>query len=181
MQENTVGGLDVLIPPIYEIFWSALILLGLWFVIRAALPKIYTMLDERRDKIDEGLRAAETAQEEAALARREREELMRNATAEAREIRDQASADAKRIVAQAQKDASAEAERIRENASKQIEVEKEAAQISLRQDVGSLASELAEKIVGEQLKDEALSQRVIDRFMDELEADLSASDVGAKN
>ena len=33
-----------------------------------------------------------------------------------------------------------------------------------------LASTLAERIVGEQLKDTALSERVIDRFLDELEA-----------
>ena len=33
-----------------------------------------------------------------------------------------------------------------------------------------LASTLAEKIVGEQLTDSALSGRVIDRFLDELEA-----------
>ena len=45
----------------------------------------------------------------------------------------------------------------------------QAAQISLRTDVGMLASTLAERIVGEQLSDTALSERVIDRFLDELE------------
>ena len=38
----------------------------------------------------------------------------------------------------------------------------QAAQISLRTDVGMLASTLAERIVGEQLSDTALSERVID-------------------
>ena len=42
---------------------------------------------------------------------------------------------------------------------------------SLRSEVGLLASELAEKIIGEQLKDTALTSRVVDRFLDELEAD----------
>ena len=52
---------------------------------------------------------------------------------------------------------------------RQILAEKQAAQISLRTDVGMLASTLAERIVGEQLSDTALSERVIDRFLDELE------------
>ena len=50
------------------------------------------------------------------------------------------------------------------------QADKQAAQISLRTDVGLLASSLAEKIVGEQLKDTELSARVIDRFLDDLEA-----------
>ena len=37
--------------------------------------------------------------------------------------------------------------------------------------MGLLASELAEKIIGEQLTDTALTSRVVDRFLDELEAD----------
>ena len=47
--------------------------------------------------------------------------------------------------------------------------DKQAAEISLHTDVGLLASDLAERIVGEQLTDTALSARVIDRFLDELE------------
>ncbi len=54
---------------------------------------------------------------------------------------------------------------------RQILAEKQAAQISLRSEVGLLASELAEKIIGEQLTDTALTSRVVDRFLDELEAD----------
>ena len=50
----------------------------------------------------------------------------------------------------------------------------QAAQISLRSDVGMLATELAEKIVGEQLKDTALTARVVDRFLDDLEKESSA-------
>ncbi len=172
-------GVSVLIPPFYEIFWSAVILLGLWFVIRATLPKIYAMLDDRRDKIDEGLQAAQTAKEAAAAARRERDETLRVAAEEAKGIRDQAAADAKRIVSQAQQEAHSEAERIRATATKKLDAERAAAQAALRQDVGGLATELAEKIVGEQLKDTALSQRVIDRFMDDLEADMATTNVGA--
>ena len=60
---------------------------------------------------------------------------------------------------------------VRAAAERQIEVERQAAQISLRTDIGLLATSLAEQIVGEQLTDPAVSSHVIDRFMDQLEAD----------
>ncbi len=170
------SGLSVLLPPYFEIFLSALILLLLWFVLGWAIPKIYKVLDEREAKIKEGLSAADTAKEEAALARREREQLLQQAREEAKKIREQAGMDAQRIVSQASADAQGEADRITDNARRHISAEREAAAVSLRQDVGALATELAERIIGEQLKDQKLSARVIDRFMDDLEEDLQNSD-----
>ena len=74
-------------------------------------------------------------------------------------------------MAAARHEATSEANRILEASERQILAEKQAAQISLRSEVGLLASELAEKIIGEQLTDTALTSRVVDRFLDELEAD----------
>ena len=177
--EADIQGTDVLFPPLYEVFWSAVIALLLWLVLGRALPKIYKMIDQRRDEIDKGLDAASKAHEDAAIAKRERAELLAQAARDAKAIRDEADRDAKRAVQQAQADATAEAQRIAETARKQIDAERQAAQVSLRQDVGALATSLAEKIVGEQLKDKALSSRVIDRFMDELEADMNKVPTGA--
>ncbi len=170
-----VNGLSVLLPPLYEIFWAAVAGLLIWLAVGRALPKIYAMIDKRREQIDEGLDAASRAKDDAALARRERDDMLRQAAEEAREIRDQAHEDAKRIVAEARVQANDEAARISDTQRRQIEAERQAAFVSLRSDVGNLATELAERIVGEQLKDQALSARVIDRFMDELEKDLQDS------
>jgi F-type H+-transporting ATPase subunit b len=41
--------------------------------------------------------------------------------------------------------------------------------------VGSLATQLASKIVGESLEDEARRTRVVDRFLDELDAQTTAT------
>ena len=46
----------------------------------------------------------------------------------------------------------------------------EQAAVSLRNDVGGLATEVASKIVGESLEDSARQSRVVDRFLAELEA-----------
>lgn len=173
-----VGGLAVILPPLYEIFWSALVLLIVLLLVgKFALPKIYRTMDERQAKIAEGLAAAEKAKEDQALAARERAHALVEANAEAHEIRERAGEEAKGIIAAARTEAQEEANRILEGAQRQILAEKQAAEISLRADVGLLATELAEKIVGEHLADTALTSRVIDRFLDDLEKDnLSASE-----
>lgn len=166
------NGLAVLIPPAYEIFWSAVVFLVIWAVLGWALPKIYKMIDNRQGEIDAGLRAAETAKEDAALAARERREIVNEANEQARQIRERADREGKRVVADARQAAQSEAARIEDAAQRQIAAERKAAAESLRADVGALATDLAEKIIGEQLKDKALSDRVIDRFMDDLESEM---------
>ena len=172
MSEESVGGISVVLPPLYEIFWSALILLIILLVVgRYALPRIYSMIDERREAIQEGLEAAEKARADSAAASREKDELLREAQAEAHQIREDARAQAQQIVAQARTEALAEAQRVQDAAQRQILAERQAAQISLRSDVGLLASELAERLVGEHLENTDLTARVVDRFLDELEAE----------
>ncbi|WP_022868297.1 F0F1 ATP synthase subunit B [Schaalia vaccimaxillae] len=166
------GGLAVVVPPLYEIFWSAVVLLVVLLVVgKFALPRLYGTMDERQAKIAEGLGAAEKAKEDQAAAARERDAVIRQANADAHEIREKATAEAQGIVAAARSEAQAEAARIMDNAQRQILAEKQAAEITLRSDVGLLATELAAKIVGEQLTDTELTSRVVDRFLDQLEAD----------
>ena len=76
--------------------------------------------------------------------------------------------------------AAAEAARIVENAQRQIDAERQQASVSLRNEVGTLATDLASKIVGESLADEARRSRVVERFLDELEAS-TAADAGKGN
>ena len=165
------GGTAFILPPLYEIFWAAIVLLLILLVVgRYALPRLYAVLDERARRIQEGLDLADKAEQDQADAEKRAARLVDEARREAARIRDNAQSEAKEIVAQARTDAQAEAAGIVEGAQRQILADKQAAQISLRTDVGMLASTLAERIVGEQLKDTALSERVIDRFLDDLEA-----------
>ena len=95
-------------------------------------------------------------------------------------MRDDARSEANQIVVEARAKASQEAERLLENAKRQIEAERQAASVSLRADVGALATELASKIVGESLDDVARQSRVVDRFLDELESSALSGTVKEK-
>ena len=67
-------------------------------------------------------------------------------------------------------EAQAEATRITESAKRQVEAERQQAVVQLRQEVGTLSTTLASKIVGESLEDEVRQKGIVDRFLSELES-----------
>ena len=79
------------------------------------------------------------------------------------------------LVAEMREQAQAEASRIVEHGKTQIEAERQQAVTSLRAEVGSLATGLAGRIVGESLDDEARQSRVVERFLADLESQNGAT------
>lgn len=171
-----VEGIGLLIPADYDIIWSLVVavIIGIAFY-RLVLPKFTAVLDERTEKIEGGLAKAENAQAEAAAALAEYHQQLAEARAEAGRIREEARTEGNAIVADLRQKASDDAARILENAQRQIEAERQQAAVALRAEVGTLATELASRIVGEALADSARQSRVIDRFLDELEETTVAS------
>jgi F-type H+-transporting ATPase subunit b len=170
-----------LLPETYDIVWSLVIVVVLgFFFTKYAMPKFTAILDERTAKIEGGLAKAESAQAEAAAALEQYNQQLLEARTEAARIREDARAEGSAIVAESRTRAQAEAARIVENAQRQIDAERQQAAVSLRAEVGALATELASKIVGESLADEARRSRVVERFLDDLEASVAA-DAGKGN
>ncbi|MBN8883420.1 ATP synthase F0 subcomplex B subunit [Salana multivorans] len=165
------SGIEVFIPADYDIIWS-LVVSGViaFFFIKYLMPKMTAILDERTAKIEGGLEHAAKVQAEADAAKATQEAELVAARQEAARIREGANGDGAQIVAEARSKAQAEAQRILEAAQRQIDAERTAAVVSLRTDIGSLATELAGRIVGESLSDDARQSRIIDRFLDELDA-----------
>ncbi|WP_019149124.1 F0F1 ATP synthase subunit B [Timonella senegalensis] len=176
-----VSGLDLFIPPWYDIIGSAVVMaiIGFFFY-KKILPTFMAILDERTAKIEGGLNKAEEAQAEADALLAEYKAQLSEARTEAGRIREDARSEAGDIVSDARSKAAADAERIVDTAKRQIEVERQTAAVSLRNDVGALATELASKIVGESLEDSARQSRVVDRFLDDLEASQVANAVKGK-
>lgn len=165
-----------LVPNIWEIVVTSVGFLVLMFiVIKFIVPAMEKSYVERRDAIEGGLERAQAAQAEAAQLKNNYEQLLQEARTEASQIREQARTEAAQIVAEARQNASAEASRISEQASVQIAAERQQAVSSLHDEVGSLATSLASKIVGEALDDDARSQRVVDRFLADLEDDQAST------
>jgi F-type H+-transporting ATPase subunit b len=169
-------GPALLVPALPDLLWSALVLVPIAIIFyRSVLPKFTQVLDERTEKIEGGIARAEAAQVEAQAALEQYSAQLADARVEAARIRDDARLEGQAIVADLRMKAAEDASRILENAQRQIEAERQLAVIALRSEVGTLATELAARVVGESLSDNARQSRVIDRFLDEIEASAQAT------
>jgi F-type H+-transporting ATPase subunit b len=169
--EEGAGNSNPFIPAIYDIVWSAVpfAIIVLFFVF-FAIPRFRKILDDRAAVIEGGIAKAEDAQAEAAAALEKYNAQLAEGRAEAARIREQARAEGNQILAELKEQAAAEAARITANASVAIEAERQAALLSLRSEVGSLAIDLASGVIGQSLSDDKKAAAMVDQFLAELEA-----------
>lgn len=164
--------INPLIPAPYDILWSSvafvIILVFFW---KFVLPRVQTMLDARAEAIEGNIAKADEAQRQAEALLEQYTAQLADARAEAGQIRESAREDGKKIVAEAKESAGAEAARITATAHTQIEAERQAALVSLRGEVGSIALGLASNVIGESLSDDKKATAIVDRFLAELEAE----------
>jgi F-type H+-transporting ATPase subunit b len=133
------------------------------------LPRILKTLEERTEAIEGGLHKAEAAQEEADEVLRQYREQLDEARHDAARLREEAREQGAQILAEMRAQAEAEKTRLVDSAQVQIDAERQQALNTLRREIGDMATELASRIVGESLTDEARQSRVVDRFLAELE------------
>lgn len=164
------GELNPLIPHPIEIVLS-LVVFGILFyaVKKYVVPNFEKTFNERTTAIEGGLKAAETKQAEADARLAELEQQLGEARHEAARIREEAREQGAQIIAEMREQAQAESARIVEHGKAQIEAERQQAVTALRAEVGSLATSLASRIVGESLEDDERASRVVDRFLADLE------------
>jgi F-type H+-transporting ATPase subunit b len=172
----TEGETNPLVPNVWEM---GVVLVGfavlMFIVVKFIVPMFEKTFAERAEAIEGGIAKAEKAQAEASAALEEYKQQLTDARAEANRIREEARGEGAQILADLKEKAAAESARITAQAHVQIESERQAAVVSLRSEVGTLATTLASRIVGEALNDDERSARVVDRFL----ADLETQNAGA--
>ena len=141
-----------------------------WFIRKNIWPNLEKAYADRTEAIEGGIAAAEKAQAEAAAAKAQYEDQLGEARAEAAAIREKAKEQGAQIIAEMRDQAQAEANRITETAHKQVEAERQQAFVQLRGEVGQISTDLASKIVGESLEDEARQRGIVDRFLADLDS-----------
>lgn len=163
-----------LIPDAWEMLITFIGFVILLFIaIKYIVPAFEKVYKDRSEAIEGGLAKAKAAQAEAKAARDEYNQQLESARLEAQKIREEARSEGEKILADFKDRANMESARITDNAHKAIEAERAAAVVSLRDEVGTLATQLASKIVGESLNDDDRANRVVDRFLADLDAEQS--------
>ena len=117
------------------------------FTIKFVWPPIVKALDERANKIAEGLAAAERGKSDAEQAEKRVAETLAEGRQQVAELVANADKRAAHIVEEARTQASEEAARIVAQARAEVETEANRARETLREQVGSLAVKGAEKIL----------------------------------
>ena len=165
------GPLGPLLPehPAEFVIGIVLALIITFVIAKKVVPMFEATYAERADQIRGGIERAEQAQAEANAARQQYQTQLADARGEAAKIREDAKNAGAQVLAEMREQANAEANRILAAARAQIAAERAQAQEELRQEIGGLATQLAGKIVGEVLTDDARAQRTVDRFIADLE------------
>ncbi len=169
-----------LVPDLTELIIGAVSFLIVFSLLaRVLMPRISTTLEERTDKIEGGLRRAEEAQAEANRMLEQYRAQLADARHEASRLREEAKEQGAQIKAELRAEGEAERQRIVAAAHAQLDADRQQAITALRAEVGALAVELASRIVGESLEEEARQRRTVDRFLAQLE-ERSGSSAGAR-
>ena len=138
-----------------------------YFTWKWVLPRFRQVLDERQAKIQGELERAEAERKEAQQLQEQYRAQLAGAREEANGIVEEARAQAEQVRKDLQAKAEQEAQAILDRARDEIGAERDRAFQELRTQIGSIAVELAERVVGQAL-DEDAHRRLIDEFIDEV-------------
>ncbi|MCO6481858.1 MAG: F0F1 ATP synthase subunit B [Flavobacteriales bacterium] len=155
-------------PAFGLIFWMTLSFgIGFFLLAKFAWKPILKALHERERSIEDAIGEAKKAREEVAAMKAGNEELLQQARnerdgmlKEAREIRD-------KEIAQAKERAKAEADALLARAREDIRNEKNAALAEMKNQMGILSIQVAERILKEKLGDQAAQDALLQKVLKE--------------
>jgi len=146
-----------------------------FMLMKYVFPRMEQTFQARVDAIEGGIKRAEAAQAEANQLLEQYRAQLAEARTDAAKIRDDARADAEGIRSDVLAKAREESDRIIAAGKDQLAAERATIVRELRTEVGTIAVDLASRIVGESLADEARRKGTVERFLADLET------VGAGN
>ena len=175
MNVSTEAAGNFLVPNgtfIAELIAFLIVLFVLW---RYVVPPVSKAMSDRqamiKAQLDEGREASERLKQAEADYRKAMEEARTTAAT----IRDQARADAAAIREEMLEQAVQERDRIIKSGREQLVHDREALVRELRASLGELAVELASRILGESLAEEARQRGTVDRFLAQLQQEEAAT------
>jgi F-type H+-transporting ATPase subunit b len=133
------------------------------------IPPINKAMTDRQNQIRKEFADLDEAQADARAAEKDFRAQLADARHEAAKIREDAREQGAAIIAEMRVQAQEESERILKHARAQLEAERSQAVQSLRNELGTMATTLAGRIVGESLEDDDRRARTVERFISALE------------
>lgn len=164
-----LAGLPPFQPTPGLIFWSVLIFLLFWIIIgRSAFKPITKALKAREDQIQNALDEAKKAREEIASLKADNDRLFREAQAEKALIIKEAKETKDEILKEARTQAQVEGKRMINEAKELIENQKNAAMTEIKNEVGTMAIDIASKILQKDLGNDDSNKNFVKGLVNDL-------------
>lgn len=161
--------MDLLTPDFGLIVWQILIFLVVLFVLsKFAWKPMINGLNERENSIEEALFSAEKAKNEMAQLKADNEKLLAEARRERDQILKDATAAANKLREEAREQASQDGARIVAEAKASIDMQKNAALAEVKDQVAKLSVQIAEKILREKLSDDKAQKEYVSKLVKDI-------------
>ena len=150
-------------------FWQSLIFIGLFLLLKKfAWTPILDAVNERETIIKDALASAEAARNEMESLQSDNKRILKEARAEKEALLKEARATRSELINMAKEEAKVEAQKILEQAQKVIQNEKQAALNELRDQEGSIAMDIAGKVLHKELESNEKQLQLVEQLLKEI-------------
>jgi len=147
-------------------FWQTLIFLGLFFLLKIfAWKPILDAVNERETSIKDALASAEAARNEMESLQSDNQRILKEARAEKETLLKEARTTRAELINTAKEEAQVEAQKILAQAQEAIQNEKRTAVNELKEQVGSIAMEIAEKVLQKELESNDKQLQLVEQLL----------------
>ncbi|TWF44202.1 ATP synthase F0 subcomplex B subunit [Chitinophaga polysaccharea] len=161
--------MDLLQPALGLFAFSFIVFVIVFLILKKfAWKPILATLKEREDSITDSITTAERVKEEMAQMKAEHEHVLAEAKAERSKILKEAKDAKDMIISEAKTQAQAEAKKIISEAYTAIENQKMAALTDVKNQVGNLVIEVAEKVLRRELADKTAQEGYVKQLAEEI-------------
>lgn len=157
--------MELLLPGLGLLFWTLIAFGIVFFILKAfAWKPILASLKERETGIADAIASADKVKAEMALMKNENEAMMAKAREERAVMIKEAKETSDKMVSEAKEKAKAEYDRIVTDAQAAITQQKNAALTEVKNQVGTLVIEVAEKVLQRELSNKAEQEKFISQL-----------------
>jgi F-type H+-transporting ATPase subunit b len=157
--------MELLLPGLGLLFWTLIAFGIVFFILKAfAWKPILSSLKERETGIADAIASADKVKAEMALMKNENEAMMAKAREERAVMIKEAKETSDKMVSDAKEKAKAEYDRIVADAQAAITQQKNAALTEVKNQVGTLVIEVAEKVLQRELSNKAEQEKFISQL-----------------
>ncbi|MEK3883723.1 F0F1 ATP synthase subunit B [Paenibacillus sp. PL2-23] len=149
------------------VFAIAAFLILYWLLNKYAFGPLFSIMEQRRQLIQQQMNTAETSRKAAETSMEEQKAALEQARKEAYAIIEQARTTSTKQAEEIVQSAKNEAGRLKGDALKDIESEKNKAIAALRSEVGGISVQIASKIIEKQV-DEKSQEQLVDQYLKEV-------------